>query len=245
MMLLYDPSLRAELPDFTEMAARELRRLGLERIGGRGRPRAEAISERVVRDYVARGVLSPTIREGRSAYYSRRHMLELLGARVLIKDGWPLAKIGEHLRTLGDAELEGLLPGTPETPASRMARTLREEREPRSQAGRVDKARPPLVASYSMAPDPASWSPSANADDISSMAAIAAKRRAEAPMLQERFGGTPPLLRELVAIEIGRGCVVHIDRSHLTGLTIDQAEAYGRALAAALLNIPHTKRSRP
>src|SRR5262245_55623224 len=63
-------------------------------------------NERLVRHYVQVGVLSPPDREGREALFGYRQALEFLAARYLLRDGWPLAKVGEMLRA---TDLPGLL----------------------------------------------------------------------------------------------------------------------------------------
>ena len=71
-----------------------------------------APSMRVVRDYIERGIVSPPHRKGsQDKFYRFRHILELIAARLLIADGWPLEKIAEHFRRITDAELADLIEG--------------------------------------------------------------------------------------------------------------------------------------
>lgn len=53
----------------------------------------ERINERLVRYYVQSGILSRPEREGREAVFGFRQLLELIAARELVHEGWPLAKI--------------------------------------------------------------------------------------------------------------------------------------------------------
>ncbi len=53
----------------------------------------DRLNERLVRYYVQSGILSRPEREGREALFGYRQLLELLAARELAADRWPLAKI--------------------------------------------------------------------------------------------------------------------------------------------------------
>jgi hypothetical protein len=63
---------------------------------------------RVIRDYGQRGIVSRAERQGKEAIYGYRQLLEFVAARVLVADGWPLAKIAEHFAHIPDAELRNL-----------------------------------------------------------------------------------------------------------------------------------------
>ncbi|MBK5938308.1 response regulator [Halochromatium roseum] len=55
----------------------------------------ERLNERLVRYYVQTGLLTRPQRAGREAVFSYRQLLELVAARTLVRDGWPLAKIAD------------------------------------------------------------------------------------------------------------------------------------------------------
>ena len=65
----------------------------------------EEISPRTVRLYATQGLLDRPGRDGRSAVYGRRHLLQLVLIRCLARRGLSLAAIAP-LCGLGDAELE-------------------------------------------------------------------------------------------------------------------------------------------
>ena len=60
---------------------------------------AGSANERLVRHYVQVGVLTAPEREGREALFGLRQIVEFLATRYLLKDGWPLAKAAEIVRT--------------------------------------------------------------------------------------------------------------------------------------------------
>ena len=120
--------LHERIQRFSEIVGELVQTLNLEKSGGRG-PRGEPASDRVVRDYVRRRVLSPTLRGPESderGYYGFRHLVEFLAARVLLNDGWPLEKIGERNRSASTEELIALIPGqVVENDAVMLARSFR------------------------------------------------------------------------------------------------------------------------
>ncbi len=66
-------------------------------------------NERLVRYYVAEGVIDRPERQGREATYGFRHLLQLLSARRMIEAGMSLSVIGRHnLLTATQALEEGL-----------------------------------------------------------------------------------------------------------------------------------------
>ncbi|MGB0749786.1 MAG: hypothetical protein ACPGO3_13660 [Magnetospiraceae bacterium] len=67
-------------------------------------------NERLVRNYVQYNILERPARKGKEAYFGFRQIVEFLVARQLVRDGWPLAKIGEFTRTATVPQLFGLLP---------------------------------------------------------------------------------------------------------------------------------------
>lgn len=70
----------------------------------------QEVSERLVRFYVQSGVLDRPEREGREALFGYRQLLQLLVARGLAADGWPLAKIAEYNRHADLKALTDLVP---------------------------------------------------------------------------------------------------------------------------------------
>lgn len=70
-----------------------------------------APNERLVRDYVRRGIVSAPDHIGREARYRYRHLIELIAARALIADGWPLRMIAQTFKGASDDELREIVEG--------------------------------------------------------------------------------------------------------------------------------------
>jgi DNA-binding transcriptional MerR regulator len=114
----------------------------------------EEISPRTVRLYATQGLIDRPGKEGRSAVYSHRHLLQLVLVRALARRGLSLSAIAPHC-VLADAELEQQLEqldgeGTtaivPSAPAGNEALDyLRDLSSPAGDAD-VQPSEPPLFA---------------------------------------------------------------------------------------------------
>lgn len=58
-----------------------------------------------MRDYVRRGIVAAPEHKGREAVYRYWQLLQLVAARFLVADGWPLGKIAESFRHASEADL--------------------------------------------------------------------------------------------------------------------------------------------
>ncbi|MBU6373437.1 MAG: hypothetical protein KJS97_11990 [Alphaproteobacteria bacterium] len=172
---------------------------------------AEAPSSRVVRDYVQRGILSRPERRGRDAVYETRHLIELLAARALVRDGWPLAKIAEFMAGAKPEDLRALLAPRP-SPQSAL------------DAVRQIKARVAMPKEALML--------RMTGDQMKASAL-----RAAAPAHVAQIPGGHPHVRveRMSKLEFADDLTVLIGERRLAVMTFDDAEAIGRAVTAALL----------
>lgn len=69
----------------------------------------DKINERLVRYYVAEGLVSRPKRIGRDAEYGYLHLLQFLAGRFLVDAGFPMQKVAPYLSTLESAQLEALI----------------------------------------------------------------------------------------------------------------------------------------
>lgn len=172
-----------------------------------------AANERLVRHYVQVGVLTPPDREGREARFGLRQLVEFLAARYLLKDGWPLAKAAEIVRS---SDLTGL---TQLIPADR-PRTLAEGVVPKYRsAGVREPAEDRFGGTLAMA----------RAADMS-------RRRASLEENLKALGnaGGRPDRNRIVRIELTPWCHVDMDAAQLGAMSEDTPEILGAALTQAL-----------
>jgi len=69
----------------------------------------EKINERLVRYYVAEGLVERPKRIGRDAEYGYGHLLQFLAGRFLVDAGFPMQKVAPYLDSLEVAQLEALV----------------------------------------------------------------------------------------------------------------------------------------
>lgn len=186
---------------------------------------------RLIRDYASRGILTRPERRGKEAIYGYRHLLEFVAARVLVADGWPLAKIAEHFVHISDDELRALIPGQERgNRALELARSFL-----RGGAGR-EAVRPQLKARAK---------PEEHTTDKPTSGTLFRERAARVSSLQvdlrnamDRLGLPPdaPPMEQVTLIAIAPWCQLLIQTERLKTLTASDAEEIGRAITASLLN---------
>jgi hypothetical protein len=205
----------------------ELARLAGEILAARGL--ADASTEptvRVIRDYAQRGIVSRAERQGKEAIYGYRQLLEFVAARVLVADGWPLAKIAEHFAHIADAELHSLISGDQaRNRALAVAQRLRSEAQLAPPGGHGKSAR--------------SMSPSDPAGDFRQRAARLSSVQLELREALRRLGlpEDGPAVEQLTLIAVAPWCQVLVESRRLQRVTIEEAEEIGRAVTASLLTV--------
>jgi hypothetical protein len=205
----------AELADVATEIAAEIRISDGDMQKGSGSGGMWRPNERLVRHYVQIGILGRPERAGKEAHFRFRQIVELLATRVLLNDGWPLAKIADFARLTDDDSLLGLLPKSgPLTPAQELVRKF--QRGGFSEEGTVYRH-----ARASKAPPPAS--PMQQSVDH-------LKRR------QEAFpDGAPPEVETWLRIELTPWCHVYIEREAAHQTPPELIERLSRVLTEALI----------
>lgn len=188
-----------------EVAERLLPRFGL--------PEEPRPNERLVRDYVQRGIVARPERDGKEARFGFRQLVDFLVARALLQDGWPLAKIAELTATAPLDELLRLLPQ--ERPPTAAEEALDRLSRQRAREG-------PVAGFAAMAPPP---------DRLARESMLWRRDMRQASPFPP--SGLPR--RDAVRIELAPWCLVVLDRDALDQIDTDIAEALGRQLTAALL----------
>jgi DNA-binding transcriptional MerR regulator len=87
---------------------------------------AETLNERSLRYYITEGLVDrPLGKEGVSALYGYRHLLQILVIKRLQGSYLPIKRIREILANRGNEELEMLLTESPEGPVTPLRQTIR------------------------------------------------------------------------------------------------------------------------
>jgi MerR HTH family regulatory protein len=175
-------------------------------------------NERLVRHYVHVGILGRPERRGKEAYFGFRQLVELLAARVLLNDGWPLAKIAEFVGVTNLDDLLGLLPqNKPLTPAQELVSKFKR----RALGEQSPIARP-------TAP-PAKPAGSTTANPMNRSVDLLRQR-------QEAFtDGTLPEVGTWLRIELTPWCHVYVEREVAHRTPPDQIERLSRVLTQTLI----------
>lgn len=195
------------------------------------------LSVRLLRDYAQRGILDRPRREGKTAVYGWEHIVRLLAARLLLKDGWPLQKIADEFTTLSLPEIRALLPGAAsngvasataqyekEDPALGALRNIRARNAPR--AGLADHRMAKLE-------------PALRAPPISNQALLRRELAASLQTLGERTVDVRS--HTYTRLEITSGVELNIETTRLRSLGRADAHAIAQAVFASLLNPSHRK----
>jgi hypothetical protein len=192
---------------------------------------AGSANERLVRHYVQVGVLTAPEREGREALFGLRQIVEFLATRYLLKDGWPLAKAAEIVRTTDVSGLAQLIP-------SERPRTRAEEVAAKYRGKRVSAETFSLVAEEppSFAFGRAAVQQAMKLETPLSLAADISRRRVSLEENLKALGnpeGRPERSR-IVRIELTPWCHVNVDARQLSEMSDETPAILGAALTQAL-----------
>ncbi len=209
---------QGQIETLTEAANERLEALGLTTDG--------PLTVRLVRDYVRRGIVQKPRRVGKTAIYGERQLSELMAARVLLADGWPLGKIADYLRRCDDQALHRLIPAAPAVdPASKA---------PEGQAALQLIHRFQAGAGQEPAPEPAARAAS---PEIAAAAASLTEHRTALQGALQTLAVQPDAIQaeSVTRLRLTPWCEVIIDQAQLTRLSPAEAQALGQALTACLL----------
>ncbi len=205
-------------------------------------------NERLVRDYVARGILSKPERKGKEAVFGFEQLAQFLACRAMIEDGWPLMKIAEDFGVSSLSDILNLVPGeSPENDALDLIADFKADAIPsasESGDGSVMYSRK-YSASYSaLEPSESRSFLRRSRDSYETRADIKDVLR----RLGSDFGNV--IREDFTAYQLASWLVLLIDRDKAQDITRRAAEDIGRGITAALLNrssltkadrIPYTK----
>lgn len=206
-------------------------------LGGMGAADDVTPSERLVRHYAQQGVLERAERHGKEAIFGFRQLVELVAARQLLRDGWPLAKIAEFNRATG---LDGLLELVPDGHGPNRAQELVAMFQRGDQA--LPHGPPPPEPAVPSAPDAAMPGggplPGGAPPPDSRLPRWARLTREKIVRrrLHDALGNPPeaPRRERLVRLVLAPWCHVHVEPDALAQSPPGTEEMLGQALAQSL-----------
>lgn len=190
------------------------------------------LTERLVRDYVRRGIVSSPEHVGREAVYGFRQLLELIAARVLVADGWPLRMIAQTFKGAGEDALLEIVEGR--KPEANEA--IRHDQDQLSHDDAVQVARfmtalpadMPLAKGFTSQKKPTAFLE--RAADVSKMRADARAARQRLQLNEAEASA-----RSLVLFDIAPWAILGVETERLKSLTDEQCEDLTRAVRGALI----------
>ena len=190
-------------------------------------------NERLVRDYVAKNILSRPERSGKEAIYGFKQLIQFIACRAMIEDGWPLSKISEDFQISSINEIVNLIPGESieNDSLSLISVYKSENRRPSLDRDLIQKSSLNMDASSS-APNQ-NYSASfikRNRDNYETKTDISEILK----RLGSDFGNV--IKEDFTAYQLASWLILLMDKDKAKEITRKQAEDIGRAIAAALLN---------
>ncbi len=190
-------------------------------------------NERLVRDYVAKNILSRPERLGKEAIYGFKQLIQFIACRAMIEDGWPLSKISEDFQISSINEIVNLIPGESieNDSLSLISEYKTENRRPSLDRDLIQKSSLNMDASSS-APNQ-NYSASfikRNRDNYETKTDISEILK----RLGSDFGNV--IKEDFTAYQLASWLILLMDKDKAKEITRKQAEDIGRAITAALLN---------
>lgn len=183
-----------------------------------------SINTRLIRDYAQRGILSRPERLGKEALYRYQHLVELVAARILLNDGWPLAKVSDYVASAKTEDLAAL--AAPHSPVKSALKAIKDIRDrshkssARKSSAFAASAPPPLHA-------------------ITDRQVSLAELKAQLPVHMSRIDGAHklPQTADYTSVSLAEDLHVLIGDARLRALTLEEADAIGRAVTASLIQL--------
>jgi len=181
---------------------------------------AGALNVRLIRDYLHRGLLGDVVKQGKEGLFTHENLIRLLATRVLLKNGWPLAKIKAHFDLSRFEAVESVVP-LKESAALRSIRQIKK------------RSMTPAAAPVS---DPV----------LKSAARLSSVQRELSDALQ-RLGVKPGQFatEALTLVAVAPWCQVLLQSDRIARITAEDAEDLGRAVTAAVLSLISTTKRKP
>lgn len=213
-----------------EQLAREAVRVMRQHPGLSDQP---APNERLVRDYVRRGIVSNPDHVGREARYRYRHLIELIAARVLIADGWPLRMIAQTFKGASEGDLleivEGRHPANAELGLHEQDQLSDDDEVRTAGFATAYESELPLVPAFDSSEEPIPFV--ARAAEIT-------KVRADARAARQRLSLSEAAVatRVMVVFDIAPWAILGIQLDKIERLTDKQCEDLSRAVRGVLID---------
>ena len=185
-------------------------------------------NERLVRDYVARDILSKPSRQGKEAIFGFEQLAQFLACRAMLADGWPLSKISEELQLATIQETLDRIPGeSAKNDALSLIEAFKTDGSPDAKRAISKKQR--ILASRSIAE---------NEDVPSFLKRGREHSKTDIKDVLQRLGSDldNTIRDDFTVYQLASWLILMVDQDKAKGITRHDAENIGRGVTAALLN---------
>ena len=201
------------------------------------------VSVRLVRDYVARGILSRPHPKGKEVLFSYEHLVQFLACRYLLEEGYALKRIADDLQTSSLDVILSWIPGEDNDRAMGLIRKFKAS-EPSIEMSAPSKLS--FDADEDFASDALNYEASAPPSSYHERTRRRASYKVDndPEYFDQYFDAvrefdkdfSKVIKQDLTAIQLKSWLILFIDRLKLKNLTIEEAEEIGEAIKAALIN---------
>ncbi len=175
----------------------------------------QELNERLVRDYVSKGILDRPERRGKEAFFGLRQLLQLIAARYLVDANWPLNDIAIEFRGQTNTAIMSFIPDQSSKKDLDLTNEIIEEF--RNEAG---------------------YSKDERRSHLRKRKIAQAQHQVDITSALKNIGSdlTNVIKEEFTAFQLATWMILFVDQSRASSITIQQAEQIGRSITAALLN---------
>lgn len=185
-------------------------------------------NERLVRDYVSRGILSRPERKGKEAFFNFKQLAQFLACRAMVESGWPLSQVSDEFQISTLEDLMDWIPGESGTnEVLQLAKSF--------QADRKDKKRSAIPASEEKTTNNQGYTQ--NVSSFSHRRKESIQRKTTISDILKKIGSelNEPYKVEHTAFQLASWLIVLIENEKVDNLTREDAEDIGFAVTATLL----------
>ena len=202
------------------------------------------VTVRLVRDYVARGILSRPHPKGKEVIFTYEHLVQFIACRHLLEEGYALKRIAEDIQTSSLDLILSWIPGEDSDRTLGLINRFKRGKE-------VPEVLESKMSSYSIEEEPilskieyeASSPPPSNYHERTLQRA-SYKVDNDPEYFDQYFDAVKEfdkdfskvIKQDLTAIQLKSWLILFIDRLKLRSLTIEEAEEIGEAIKSALVN---------
>ena len=186
-------------------------------------------NERLIRDYVSRGILARPDRKGKEAIFGFEQLVQFLACRKMLADGWPLSKISKDFQHAKFEEILGLITDDlANNDALDLIESFKTAAPNQSRRAQAPQRNPEISVSSAVGFAPK--------DEGDKSKTFRERQRKSLALRQMGSDFSNVVKWDFTVIQLATWVSLLIDRDRASKVTMDEAEAIGQAVTAGLLS---------